>query len=160
MMMTIYYLVAMLNKISRIKNLYIVFHFLLDTFIIISVAVMASWNYLIYPRLQVAATSESLLYNIVSVGYPIGDLGLLLGVFMLCLYPGELLSKKGMCCFVSGLSILIFADSAYVYLGATNNDTVSNLIGPVWALSILVLGLVGSYSKDKNEEVDIDKKCL
>lgn len=143
MLQYIFYLIAFIYPLSKGKKSPFVIRIITDILIIMTVAFSFSYTYLIKPILAVHDVSGMFLF--VSIGYPVGDLGLLV-VALFYLSNSVVVSKKSAKYIFYGLFIQIIADSSYLYLISIDKYHEAELIDPLLILSLLLIGLSGYYS--------------
>ncbi|MCL6572993.1 MAG: EAL domain-containing protein, partial [Bacillus sp. (in: Bacteria)] len=98
------------------------------------------------------------LYLFVSIGYPMGDLILLLGAISFYLASEYFFSPKVLYLIFLSLVIQIFADSAYLYLTAKDVYASAGVFDPLWSFALLLMGIAGIftiniYGEKENEKI-------
>jgi len=137
---------AFLHKLYTKKNSYHLIRLLFDTMIVMTVAVSFSWYFIIQPILaQHEITTWALL---ISLGYPLSDLVLLLSAISMYLSSKEILPGKIFALLVSGFLIQVYADTVYLYLTSTETYASGSLYDPLWVAALLLTGLAGYYVKE------------
>lgn len=151
MLQIAFYLLAFLFKIWYKRKTLQLVKFIFDTCIIMTVAISFSWYFIIH---DILTKHESALFIFVSLGYPIGDLILILAAVSFYIGSEYFFSPKVLYLIFGSLIIQVYADSAYLYLNAKSLYISGGPYDPLWALALLVMGIAGTYSLS----VDNDKK--
>lgn len=141
------FLVALLYWMYYIKYTLSMIRFLFDILLIMIAAITVSWDTIISPLLSLTRLSNSLLFNITYVGYPIGDLGLLFGAVSLWMISDERLPRKALFFVVFGFLIKVFVNSMYLYLLVNDRYSTGSYYDPLWSLSLFFIGIAGLYAK-------------
>lgn len=115
--------------------------FVFDTLIIMIVASTLSWHFIIMPILK--AETVSVLSLIVSLAYPIGDLGILTAIAFLLFSTKKSANSLYLLVLFFALFIQAFADSIYLYLASTNDYLSGSLIDPLFIFTGLLIGFSG-----------------
>lgn len=150
MLQILFYLSAFLFKIWYKRESLHLIKFIFDTCIIMTVAISFSWQFIINDIL--AQHQDSVLFTIVSVGYPVGDLILLLGTISFYIGSDYFFSPKVLYLIFASLVLQIYSDSAYLYLTAKSIYVSGGPYDPLWSLALLLMGIAGIYSfTDQNE---------
>ncbi len=126
--------------------------FIFDIIIVMVVATSISWHFIIKPILNYSL-DQGILYTIVYVSYPIGNLAILFAVLYLFYSSKNILSRKVFLLNIVGFSILLYANMIYMYLVVNNTYYTGSLYDPLWSLAILLLGLASFYSLEEAESV-------
>ncbi len=144
MLQILFYLFAFLFQIWYKRNRLHIVKFVLDTFIIMTVAISFSWHYIIKDIL--AQSDGSFLFKFVSMGYPIGDLVLILAAISIYMGSEHFFSTKVFYFLVGSLIIQVYADSAYLYLSAKSLYISGGPYDPLWTLALLLMGVAGTFA--------------
>ncbi|WP_139206620.1 MULTISPECIES: DUF4084 domain-containing protein [unclassified Bacillus (in: firmicutes)] len=139
----IFYLAGFTYKIIMESKRLEIARFLIDVSILMVVAATFSMQFLIKPIL--ADTNVPNLFLIVSLGYPVGDLMLLLSALTISHLWKDVKLKIGFIFIFAGLLVLILADSIYSYLVAINSYVSGSFIDPLYALGLLLIGYAGVF---------------
>lgn len=148
MLMIVFFFVALLYITFKTSNIRRVIHLVFDTLIVMTAAASISWNFIIDPILQMSE-NESLLYRIVYVGYPVGDLGVLFGVLTLY-FISSTKQRYTIFCLIVGATGLFISDSIYLYLLTAGQYYTGSPIDIGWAVSLFMLGLSGAFFQEEN----------
>jgi diguanylate cyclase (GGDEF)-like protein/PAS domain S-box-containing protein len=148
---SIFYLIAMLGRMNKMKNSFTTVRFFLDILIMMGVVVTLSWKSFISTQLQLSGITQLHFSSFVDVGYTLTNLVLLFFAFMLFLYPGELLPKRILFFILGGFMLLVFADTVYLNLLLSDSYSTGSFLDPIWSFSVLLIGLSGLYSKDNKD---------
>jgi diguanylate cyclase len=155
MLQIIFYLIAFLHKIwYKRDNLHLI-KFIFDTCIIMTVAISFSWNFIIKDIL--AQEHVSNLYLFVTIGYPMGDLILLLGAISFYLGSEYFFTPKVLYLIFVSLVIQIFVDSAYLYLTAKDVYASGGVYDPLWSLALLLMGISGKCAINTYDEKETEQ---
>lgn len=140
MLMIVFYLImfsyfTLLNgKSSRMIQ------FIFDTLIVMVVATTISWEFLIKDILS-HSQDFGLLYKIVYVGYPIGDLGILFGLLAVFNLSNLKISSKAFSLMFIGMLSFLIGDSFYLYLVSNELYYTGHLVDSVWPSGMLLFAL-------------------
>ncbi|MDR6999103.1 DUF4084 domain-containing protein [Neobacillus niacini] len=159
MLQIVFYLLAFLFKIWYKRDGLHLIKFIFDTCIIMTVAITFSWYFIIKEILTQHHVST--LFKFVSMGYPIGDLILILGAVSFLMGSEYFFPSRVLYLILGSLVIQVFADSAFLYLSAKSLYVSGGPYDPLWALSLLLMGISGTYYRpdnNKNYFQDINKK--
>jgi len=133
-------LLALLSKMYQKRSSLRAAMSLFDMLIVMTVATTVSWHYLIAPMYT---TDDSALSIVVSMAYPVMDLGLLFGLLLLYRTSATILPTKVLLCVAAGFAIQIFADTVYLYQSAAKAYVSGGWVDPLWTLALLTVGLSG-----------------
>ncbi|WP_214894255.1 diguanylate cyclase [Exiguobacterium sp. H66] len=134
-------LVALLYKIvSQTKNQERI-PFVFDTLIVMVVATTLSWHFILTPILK--SDTVSLLSLIVSLAYPIGDLGILIAIVFILFSTSKQSNTSYLLILFFALFIQTVADSVYLYLISSNDYTSGSYIDPLFIIAGLLIGIAG-----------------
>lgn len=148
MLMIAFFFAALLYITFKTTNMTRVIHLVFDTFIVMTAAVSLSWNFIIDPILQMSE-NEGILYRIVYVGYPLGDLGILFGVLTLY-FISSTKQRYTVFCLIIGAIGLFISDSIYLYLLTAGKYYTGSPVDIGWAVSLFTLGLSGAFFQEEN----------
>lgn len=147
MLMIVSFFAALLYITFKTNNMTRVLHLVFDTLIVMAVATTISWNFIINPILHLSQP-EDILYRIVYIGYPIGDLGILFGALSLY-FIAPTRQKCTVFLLIIGMTVLFISDSIYLYLVTTGNYFTGSPVDLGWAISLFMIGLsVVFYQND------------
>ena len=148
MLQIIFYSTAFAFKIIKEKKPLHATRLLFDVAIVLVVATTFSWHFLIEPI--VSSPEATGLFLFVSIGYPVGDLALLLGGSAILLGGTiNLRLNQSFIFILAGLLMQIFADSGYLYLLASDQYDTGSFVDPLFTLALLLIGYSGVYAKDQ-----------
>lgn len=148
---TFFFLAAFIYKLSKEKRKHQFVKFLFDVAIVWTVASTFSWHFIIIPILNPDVPTFSLL---ISLAYPIGDLALYFGCLSIFFGIRKAFSNKEIFVMLLGLSIQFFSDSYYLYLISIDSYTSGSLIDPLFIIGLILVGLSGTVTKEKNRETN------
>jgi len=147
-------IIAIAYKFHEKKHDFKAAKFIFDSFIVMAVVTTIIWNYIIGPLFS---QSESFLTIIVSIGYPIGDLGILFGIISLFMSSNLMFPRKVMQLLSIGLVIQSVGDLWYAFSSLTNAYVFGSLFDPLWALSAMTIAFAGLiYSVKDNESLNTE----
>ncbi|MFD0694582.1 DUF4084 domain-containing protein [Paenibacillus sp. GCM10027628] len=110
-----------------------------------------SVHFLIQPIL--ASTQHSIPGLIVSIAYPVFDLGFLFATISLYDAMSYSIHKKKLLLLTCGLFVQIIADTIHSYLISTGRYFPGSYIDPLWIFPLLFNGIAGSYAEhDSNAQ--------
>lgn len=144
----VFYLLQVVFILSAL--LYKVFHqtkkqervpFLFDVLIVLVVSSTFSWHFLIAPILD----SQDITMNelVVSLAYPVGDLGMLLATAFLFFSATKQNQNTSTLLVFTALFIQAVADSVYLYLVSIGAYFSGSFIDPLFIVVMMLLGLSG-----------------
>jgi len=149
MLQPLFFLFALLYQLYLKKNSYGTVRFLFDTVIFMTVAISLSWHFIIRPIFEMG--QDSLLSLLVKAWYPIGDLALLFGAVSLYLSSTTIFPRRVLRLILLGLLMMVFADSFFMYLEATQGYVSGSWFDPLWSLAMLLVGHSGFYARDAGQ---------
>jgi PAS domain S-box-containing protein len=131
---------------------------ILDIFILIFGAILVYWNFLITPII-VSGSDETLIAIILSVAYPVADLVLLFGLFLLIFQRIKSKNNETIILLLLSAFILIISDTIFSYQTLTGSYVSGSVSDLGYILSIILLGLAGLFqiTKNKNYEDEFEK---
>lgn len=127
---------------------------LINILITMTVTLTIIWNYLLEPGIKL--NHISIFSEIVSVSYPIFDLGLFFGILSLNSIS-RVFDLKVFRTMALGLCIFTLSDIVYLYLATMKAYHSGSLIDPMWIVGLLVIALSGLY---KTEMLDQPQKIV
>jgi diguanylate cyclase len=146
-----FYFFAFIYKIkANSKNLHFI-KFTFDTWIVLTVAIVFSWQLILHPIMT--KDHISYLHLIVSLGYPIGDLILLYGAVSFYLGSEQFFPPKVLHFILGSLMVQVVTDTSFIFLKHNYHD----ILGPFWSLAPLLMGLAAIHSLD-GQAVSTGKK--
>lgn len=145
----LFYATALLYKVYQKKKQFLGLQLFFDSFIILTVLTTVSWIYILQPILSGKDLPVSVLFF--SLGYPIGHLGVLLGVSMLYVSYKHIFPPKVIALNLSGMIIYIISDSIYFYKSIYGTYEFYGLLTPVWSISLLIIGLSSFYDDETHQ---------
>lgn len=134
-------LIALFYKIINQTKMIMHVSFIFDFLIMLIIATTFSWYLLISPVL--ASSAATPLAFIISLAYPIGDLGMLIAAVFLLMHKSSRTHTPSMILIILAVCIQAIADSAYLYLISTNNISSGSVIDPLFILSMILLSFAG-----------------
>lgn len=137
----IFLLYALIYKILKDAAIQQRISFLFDVMIILVVASTFSWHFLIEPILDTSAATMNAL--IVSLIYPLGDLGMLVAASFLFFNLTSKVKSLSMYLIIAAVTIQAIADSVYLYLIAQDTYISGSLIDPLFIIAMIVLAFAG-----------------
>ncbi|TGE33226.1 DUF4084 domain-containing protein [Desulfosporosinus sp. Sb-LF] len=142
--------IAAITYSYKKRHAFQVAKFIFDTVIIMSVVTTLIWHYIVGPLFS---QSQSTLYIIASVGYPIGDLGLLFGAISLFMSSTYMFPKRVAIFMSVGFVIQAIGDLCYAYTLLTSSYVSSgSYFDPLWTLSILIIAFSGFIYAIEDQE--------
>ncbi|WP_281885276.1 DUF4084 domain-containing protein [Paenibacillus sp. YYML68] len=131
-------LLANARRSQRIQHL-------LDIAIIMVAAISFSLHFLIEPNLDGDWLRDP--YHWVYIGYPIGDLGLLLSALTLYFGAPQLRAHGSWLPMLIGLLVLVTSDSVYMYMQTANVYQSGSLVDPFFMMGLLSIAVSGSMPR-------------
>ncbi|WP_158318636.1 EAL domain-containing protein [Halalkalibacter akibai] len=118
-----------------------------DALIILIVVTAISWEFILQPIIEYSL-SYNILFLIVGISYPIGDL--VLFFLLLCVFNtiNFKMSSNVMRLLLIGVFAFLAADTLYLYLQSREIYYTGHLIDILWALGLLLIGFTSFYSQD------------
>jgi diguanylate cyclase (GGDEF)-like protein len=129
--------VKRLSRMNYLKSL-------IDISIVMLSALLAFSLYLLGP-LVVSGSDESLLLQLLSLAYPMGDLVLLLALLMLLFRKPDGQHPTPLLLIVAGAAFLILSDSLYGYQSIIGNYTTGGLADLGWTIAYLLFTCAGVF---------------
>ncbi|MGX6445073.1 putative bifunctional diguanylate cyclase/phosphodiesterase [Neobacillus sp. K501] len=148
----VFYIFAFGTRMYFFKHSFTTIRFFIDTVIVMVVAVVLNWEFIIHPAFK-SLDSNSVLFNITYLGYPIGDLFLLSSALSLFLISDATIPRKSFLLIIFGFLINFIVNSSFSYLVINNSYNSGNFIDPLWALSNMLVGLAGLYANVSTGEL-------
>ncbi|MRH41786.1 EAL domain-containing protein [Aquibacillus halophilus] len=131
--------------------------YLFDLVVVMTVASAFSWHYLVRPIINISMHNEP--YLLFMLGYPMGDLAILLLATSIYLSSTDLLKQKSLLLLFAGLVTQVIANSSYLYLQLSDQYSSWSLIDPIFYLSVLLIAMAGrQYDKADTDSMVITKK--
>ncbi len=140
------YLTSILYLFLKLKGTYRLVKLIFDMGILITVTATFSWIYMIRPILAIPNISK--IFLLVSLGYPIGDLVLI--IVLVSIYIGfeTPLIRRDLLFIFFGLIVQIFADSSYIYLVSSAQYNSGSQVDSLYTLALLLVGFSGFDSNN------------
>ncbi|KQS15363.1 hypothetical protein ASF99_13055 [Exiguobacterium sp. Leaf187] len=138
---------ALFYKIMHQTKMIMHLSFMFDFLIILIIATTFSWYLLISPVL--ASSAATPLAFIISLAYPIGDLGMLIAAVFLMMHRSSRTHTSSMIVIILAVCIQAIADSAYLYLISIDNISSGSVVDPLFILSIILLSFAGRTKTSK-----------
>ena len=158
MLQIFFYFSALTYQLVKVREKYKAIKTLLGMAITMTVAATFSWSFFIKPILEVSEVSP--LFMLVSLGTPVGDLALFLGILNIYVFSNNIFQKKSMKFIMWGLLIQVFADTFYLYMRTTDTYISGSFIDPLYPLSVLLVGLAGLRGGDKVKHKELKQTGL
>jgi diguanylate cyclase (GGDEF)-like protein len=108
------------------STLFVSLRRVIDNCIVMLAAIICVWNFLLAP-IMAATEQQSILFRVLSVAYPVGDLVLLFGVMVLIYIHPENHSPAALFLYVLGITIMIVADVIFAFENQTGK--IQTLLG-------------------------------
>lgn len=156
-LMNTIYLFTGFYKIYKINNLYKALLSAIGILISISVITTFSLEFLVAPIFY-KFQNQSPLFLLVYMGYPISNLGLMIGVFLIYFNSKSETIKRSSLIITSAFFIYFIANSAYLYLLVNNMYYTGSVFDPLWSLAMMLMALGGINSLSAAEEVIEDRE--
>lgn len=145
-----FYLVAILYHGWQVRRDFQPLKFVFDAGIVMAVFTAMSWHFLIR---EIIAEPASLLSLAVSLGYPVGDLVLLLGLATFYTGSVRLFSRNVLSLITASLLFQIAADSIYLYKAVTGGYDSGSFFDSFWAIGLLLMALAGLFALEERVEL-------
>lgn len=142
------FLCAFLYRMRKEENRKAIFKYLLNASIIMTVTATYGWYYFIKPIINTSDFTVG--YQVVSIGYPLADLFLLILASSVFWDTSNIVSKSFLYLYM-GLFVVVIADSVYLYLQAVNSYSSWSLVDPLYLLSYMLVGFSG-YQRTKEQK--------
>lgn len=149
-------LYALIHKILKEAAIQQRISFLFDVMIILVVASTFSWHFLIAPILTTSVASMEAL--VVSLIYPIGDLGMLVAVSFLFFNLSTKDKNHSMYLIIVAVALQAIADSVYLYLIAQDTYITGSWIDPLFIVGMILLSFAGLQSNLDQKNIDSPKE--
>lgn len=149
----ILYALFLLYTVYEKRAKYQLLYLSIDTFIIMSVFTTISWVFIL--EKIVFEKNYTYLKMFVSLGYAIGDLGVLLGGILLYLSYRKNFVPCVLFLNLTGLIINQIADAFFLYHMISGTYQFFTLVEPTWAISVLLIGLSSFF---ETESFEINKE--
>ncbi|WP_209121890.1 ATP-binding protein [Alkalihalobacillus sp. BA299] len=127
------YRVSVFAKRKTLKTIQL----FIDAFIIMTVIFTFCWIYFLKPLLS--DTNIEPMNQVISLGYPVAHLGLLLGILLVYCSSKPLFSSTVLYLNLIGLSIYIIGDFIYLYKSIYDTYQHFTLLTPVWNIALLLI---------------------
>jgi PAS domain S-box-containing protein len=121
-----------------------------DAFIFMTVVTTVCWSYIINPILM--NNPDQSFELVLSLGYPIALLGLLLGIVLIFLFSKPLFSPIVLSLNLVGLLMYISGDFIYLYQSIYASYQHFSLLSPIWNICLLFIAISSLYSNGSEEE--------
>lgn len=145
----LFLLYALIHRILQNAAVQERISFLFDVLIILVVASTFSWHFLIEPILNTSAVSFNAL--IVSLIYPLGDVGMLVAAAFLFFSPSRKDKTLSTYLIILAVTIQAIADSVYLYLIAQDLYISGSWIDPLFIMVMIILGFAGLQQQPENK---------
>ena len=140
------YLLAFLFRMYTLRHTFFTLRFFFDIVIVMIVVTTVSWDLIIQPMLSLSIHSNTILFTLTYIGYPIGDLALLICALSLLLIGDETIPRKAIFPLIIGFLIKVFANTGYAYLVIKDSYETGSFLDPLWSFSLLLIGFSGLYA--------------
>ncbi len=115
---------------------------LLDTGIVLIVAILIFWSLIITPTLEQSSGADGPT-KLISVAYPVMDLILVFAVVELLFKRSQLSRQYPIYLLASGLMVMIVADAVYMRQNLEGTFVAGSLVDNGWMLGYVLIGLAG-----------------
>ena len=116
----------------------------IDVWIVLLTAFLALWVYLLGP-LMAANADQPILYQVVLIIYPLGDILLLWAQLIVLFGAVGYPVRNSLWLVVAGLTLFIFTDITYAYLSLLGTYQSGSWPDTGYSLAYVLLGLAGYY---------------
>lgn len=148
LMQYILYLTALIYQLTMLRGIMGV-RSIFNIVIFMVTAVILSFHFLIEPLLQEPKVLPAL---IISLAYPILDLGFLFAAVSLYFHTQRSVHRKMILIISIGILIQIIADVLHYYYQSSNTYQPGSLIDPLWMVPMLLNGAAGLYVRQHERE--------
>ncbi len=156
MLQILFYLLAFFYKIRKNRRSLNLIKFIIDTWIIMTVAIVFSWHFIVQELFT--QHYESTLQLSVTIGYLIGDLILLYCAISFYIGSNNFFPSKVLNIIIISLLVQVFADSVYLFYNVNHIYMSGSSIDPFWSLSLLLMGISGVYALEIQPDTGPEKK--
>ncbi|UFU00803.1 EAL domain-containing protein [Radiobacillus kanasensis] len=146
MIQYVFFFSALLYRVKAGKSRSLFTRQIIDILIVMLVAIAFSWSFLVQPI--VTNPQFAGMYQFVSMGYAIGDIGLLILAFSILIMSPTMIQRNSLIFIFMGLIVQAVADSIYVYLQASVSYTSWSYIDPLYLFAYMLIGFAG-YNRIK-----------
>jgi GAF domain-containing protein/HAMP domain-containing protein len=108
-------------------------HFFSDLAIVMTVATMYSWYFIIQPT--AAGYQGDLLAQLIAAAYPIGDLVVLVGIVTILFRWPEANTRSAMLLFAAGMIVYMISDVTFGYTSLTGTYATGSWIDTGWVIA-------------------------
>ncbi|OGO51685.1 MAG: hypothetical protein A2148_10005 [Chloroflexi bacterium RBG_16_68_14] len=123
---------------------------IIDALIVMAIAGVVSWEYILEPT--VTSSGYSALYELIALGYPLLDIGLLTALVVTLYASGGRFSWRSLVLVGATLASIV-ADGIYTYAVATTGyDNVGNPLELGWLLAYVLLGICFVLPDERPQE--------
>lgn len=141
MLQFVFYLLAFSYRMWCKRVNFTLIKSLFNTCIIMTVLIAFSWDLIITDMIELYSNTN--LKFFLSIGFPIGDLLLLLGTISLYFGSGNFFSTRVLYLIMASLVVQVIGDFAYLFSSTKNIDISGGQFDPLWPLAIFLLAIAG-----------------
>ena len=130
----------------------------LDVLIVMVVAILVDWIFIINPILK-QGIGTSVLETIISIAYPVGDLLLMCALLIIIYYRSEHISIGSLVILGTSLIFTIIADSIYSHQSLLGIYSSGEILAYGWKISYVLVGLA-AFSQIFSLELEKERDWL
>ncbi len=150
--------------LKRIRSNRVRFRIWIDIATIMLASVLAYWNFLVGPLLQSIQTHD-LVYQILSIAYPIGDLALIMTMLILIYSLPAYRKAYPFWVLILGYSLIVITDTIFAHQSMIGTYQSGNLVDIGWSAGYAFSALAGflylsglpplQFGREREEEDDL-----
>lgn len=144
-LMYFFYLSAVFYRMHKGRSAYKSLYSIFDALIVMIAIINLSYRFIIAPMFQ-QFNGQSIIWVLLTLGSPVFDLTMLLGVLYLYFLLGEEAYYRKYILIFGGIFTLLIADSYYFLTASKGLYSTGSLYDPLWALAFFIIGISGLYS--------------
>ncbi|UPO87171.1 EAL domain-containing protein [Niallia sp. Man26] len=145
MLQIFFYLTGFLRYFSMQRTLLRSVQLIFELMIVMIVAFCLSYYFLLEPLLKTEGYTGIFLAT--AIGYPLGDLALLIGALLILFSIKELPLRTNLTVILIGILVQIAADTGYMYLLFVTKYNTGSYFDPLFILSLLIIALASMAAK-------------
>jgi len=145
------YLGALIYANSLNKSSSKTVQYIFDIIIVMVVASSISYHFIIDPIIK-SSLEQGLLFTVLYVGYPIGNLAMLFAILSFYYSSTSIFPRKIFIFSLAGFTTLLFVNMMFLYLSINKLYATGSLFDPLWSIAILLAGLGCFYNEEVDEE--------
>jgi diguanylate cyclase (GGDEF)-like protein/PAS domain S-box-containing protein len=149
-------LTALIYKLTLVKGVSI-YRYIMNIMIFMTIAITLSAHFLINPIIE--SKVNSFWIDIISISYPILDLGLLFAMVSLYYMSKYSVQRKPLLLITLGCFIQIIADSAHIYLLSIGKYVPGDFIDPLWLVPMFLTTIAGMYTINNYSEAQTEYRA-